>query len=74
MVERKVYPATAEKAAVQTPGSGLKEADPLPAEQHSTVLHFVDNAVSDSVEAEDLVAREDAFESAVGELVEPEIA
>lgn len=74
MVERKVYPAAAERAVVQTPGSGLKEADPLPAEQHSIVLHFVDNAVGGSVGAEDLVAREDAFEGAAGELVEPEIA
>lgn len=65
---------TAERAAVQTPGSGLKEADPLPAEQHSSVLHFVDNAEGDPGGAEDLVAREVAFEGAVGKLVEPGIA
>lgn len=58
VMEKKVYLVTVERAAVQTPGSGLEEADSQPAEEHSSVPHFVGNAAAGgSVGAEDLVAR-----------------
>lgn len=74
VMEKKVYLVTAERAAVQIPGSGLKEAESLPAEEHSSVPHFVDNAVGGPVGADDLVAREVEFEGVVGEPVEPDFA